>query len=365
MSNDWRWNSPDWRQPDEAGSLDNGLGNYPTQQSSGGSNPDPFWNPVSLPPPPPDPLPYSAYGQSGYEQSSGPATPSLFSDYGQSGNPYNQPPPLGGYPFAPAPMPVARSRSRPWFLIPLLSFLVVAVIGVGITVYAFNAISKAVKQTTQQLGGSNNSSAGPVTITVGAHPTIVIDRNAGAVKVQGAADSQQVTIEPIGDNSPLDGPITYSKSGTGGNTITFDLSNIETVNVLLKVPEESDLNITTNGDDITVIGVTGQQNLSSNAGNLNVSNDTLMGKSTLDTNGGSITFSGTLDPQSSDHFSTITLPANANFHADITNNGGVIQSAFPQVVVSDGSASGDVGKAPFAELEVDSNGGMIQLNKAA
>ncbi len=111
----------------------------------------------------------------------------------------------------------------------------------------------------------------------------------------------------------------YSKSSSG-NTITFALSNLETVAVLLKVPAVSDLNITTNSDAITVIGVTGQQMLDSNARNLNASQDTLMSKSTLDTNGGAITFSGTLDPQSTDQ---------------------------------------------FAQLEVDSNGGAIQLNKAA
>ncbi len=153
--------------------------------------------------------------------------------------------------------------------------------------------------------------------------------------------------------------------------ITFDLTNLETVDVLVIVPAESDLNITTNGDDITVKGVTGQQNLSSNAGSLRVSQDTLTGKSVLDTNGGIITFSGALDRQSNDHFSTnpgsitITLPASAAFHADVSNNGGVIQSAFPQVVVSGDEAPGDVGKAPFVRLEVDSNGGTIQLKKGS
>jgi hypothetical protein len=50
---------------------------------------------------------------------------------------------------------------------------------------------------------------------------------------------------------------------------------------------------------------------------------------------------------------------------DITNNGGVVQSDFPQVVVSGDSASGDVGQAPLAQLEIDSNGGTILLKKSA
>ena len=360
MSNDWQWNNADWQQPSEPNSLDRGLGSYPTQSSSGSGDQADGWEPV--PPPPPPPL--SSY----YSQSD-----SGRSDFSQSSNPFGTPP-GGSYPFsAPGgsfPYGPPAVRSRPWFLVPLIIFLVVCAGGVGASVYVYNAfISKGVSVSGFPNTGPSGT-AGPVTISVSAQPTIVIDRNAGAVQVQGVADSKQVVIKPIDTSSPLsDGQILYTKNSDG--MITFDLSNIETVTVLLMVPTVSNLNITTNGDDISVTGVQGVQTFSSNGGSLHVSQDTLMGTSTVETNGGSITFDGALDPQSQDHFSTnpdsitITLPATASFHVDITNNGGVIQSDFPQVVISSDEAHGDVGQPPLAQLEIDSNGGTIQLKKAA
>lgn len=357
MSNDWQWNSQDWQQPSESDSYDKGMGSYPTQASSGSGEQAYDWEPVPPPPPPP---PSSSY----------------YSSYGQTDNPFGQPPPGGSYPFVPG----VQSRPRPWFLVPLVIVLVLCAGGVGISIYAYNVITSRVSTgpDTSTIGpvatnsaATATTAAGPLTIPVNARPTIVIDRNAGAVQIQAVADSKQVVIKPVGGENPRsDGQILYSKN-SDGTVITFDLSNVETVTVLVMVPTASDLSITTNGDDITVQGVKGEQNLSGNGGSLRVTDDTLMGKSTLDTNGGSITFSGTLDPQSTDHFSTnpesitITLPANASFHADITNNGGIIQSDFPQVVVSGDEAHGDVGKAPFAQLLADSNGGTILLKKGA
>ena len=41
----------------------------------------------------------------------------------------------------------------------------------------------------------------------------------------------------------------------------------------------------------------------------------------------------------------------------------MIQSDFPQVKVSGSEAHGNVGQAPLAQLEIDSNGGTILLKK--
>src|SRR5689334_3581034 len=214
MSNDWQWNSPDWQQPSGPDSLDKGLGSYPTQSSSGNGDQGYGWEPV--PPPPPPPL--SSY----YSQS----------DSGQASNPFGQPP-GGSYPFsAPGgsyPSMTPAVRSRPWFLIPLLVFLVLCAGGVGVSVYAFHAFSTAaVSVPGFPNTGPSGSTGGPVTISVSTTPTIVIDRNAGAVQVQGVPDSKQVVIKPTDTSSPLsDGQILYTKNSD--DTITFDLSNIETV----------------------------------------------------------------------------------------------------------------------------------------
>ncbi len=346
MNDEWQWNGSEWQPPSGPGSYDQGLGSYPTQASSGSGSYGSGEEPIPPPPPPPD--------------------PSYFSSYSQSDSPYG-PPPGGSYPFAPAQQP----RPRPWFLVPVAITLLLCIGGGALSVFAFNFItSKASDAINNFPGGNNGTSSGPVTVPVSGRPTIVIDRNAGAVKIQGVANSNQVVIKTVDSDSSLaDGEITYTKSKN--SVITFDLRNVETVTVLVTVPTESDLNITTNGDDITVTGVNGEQEISSNGGSLHLSEATLTGKSTVETNGGIITFDGSLAPQSTDTFSTnpgsitITLPANAAFHADITNNGGIIQSDFPGVVVSGNEAQGDVGQAPFATLKVDSNGGTILIKKAA
>jgi hypothetical protein len=349
MNDEWQWNGSDWQPPSGPGSYDQRIGSYPTRASSGSGSPGFDGESIPPPPPPPDPSYFSSYGSS-------------------TDNPYG-PPPGGSYPFAPSRQP----RPRPWFLIPLTIVVLLCVGGVALSVFAFNFItSKAGDATNPFTSGNNGSSAsGPVTIPVSGRPTIVIDRNAGAVKIQGVDGSKQVIAKTVESNSPLaDGQILFTKSSKG-DVITFDLSNVETVTVQVTVPSESDLNINTNGDDITVTGVSGTQNVSSNGGSLHLSEATLIGTSTIETNGGNITFDGSLTPESTDTFSTnpgsitIVLPANAAFQADITNNGGIIQSDFPGVVVSDDEAQGTVGQAPFATLKADSNGGTILLKKAA
>ncbi len=339
MSNDWKWDSPDWRQPKD-GSFDQGLGSYPTVPSSGSDSGGSYWDPVSLPPPPPTPPPFS----------------------GPQENPFGQPS-AGSYPFAPSP--AGQSRPGLWFLVPLIIFILVCAGGIGLAVYTYSAISSRVSVPP----GVNGDSSEPVTIDTGPHPTIVINRNTGAVRIEAVADSKQVVIKPLETSSFSDGPIPYTKSNNG-NTITFDLSDFEFVDVLLTVPVGSNLDITTNSDGITVTGVKGELRLSSNGGSLLATEVTLMGKSRLETNAGAITFSGTLDPQSVDDFSTngeaitVTLPANAAFHVDISNNGdGGIQSQFSEVVVSGSEAHGDVGPAPRALVKIENNGGTIRLLK--
>src|ERR1051326_7719751 len=194
MNDEWQWNGSEWQPPSGPGSYDQGLGNYPTQASSGSDGQGSVWDPVPPPPPPPEP-PY-------------------FSSYGQTGN-ASVPPPGGSYPFGPGMQP---SRSRPWFLIPLAIMVLLCAGGIGISVYAYNLITSNVGTETHTGPSATTSAAtatavaGPLTIPVGAHPTIVIDRNAGAVQIQGVTDSQNVVIKPVDSNAPLaDGEILFSK----------------------------------------------------------------------------------------------------------------------------------------------------------
>ena len=261
-------------------------------------------------------------------------------------------------------------------MITLLVFVVLCGGGISLSLYVYRTFTQSVTSgtigliptfgTTQQTGPTS------VPVGVGIHPIIVINRNAGSVHVDATSTNNMVIIQPAQQSSPLgNGPIPYSR-GSDGKTITFDLSNFEADDIELMVPRLSDLNITTNGDDITVDGVSGQITLKSNAGTLTATHVSLSGQSTLKTNGGNITFSGSLDPGGTYLFDSnggsivLTLPHNAAFHVDATTNGGSVRSDFPQVTVSGtgDEAHGDVGKGPRAQVTVSNNGGSITLHKS-
>lgn len=360
MSNDWQYRPIDWgdgQNSDSGGS----LLNQPTQVSASNSSDYQIYQsgePVA-PPPPPDPSsypfdnPYAAYGAS---------------------DPFSQPPPqgttLGGWQAQPFPGSRPRSRARPLIVIPLGMLLVLCAGSLAFGFFAYRIFSG--HNPIASLSGSGNgegngSNGGPLNITTGAHPTIVIDRNAGVVHITGVQGASKITIQAKG-TAYTDRPITYTKSGDG-TTFTFNLDNVEAEEVDLNVPATSDLNITTNGDDIIVENVTGQVTLDSNAGAVRATQMSLTGTSTLKTNAGDVTFSGSLATDGTYTFDSnggnisVTLPASAAFHVEMSTNGGTIHSDFPQVTISGSEAQGNVGQAPYAKVTISSNGGTLTLAK--
>jgi hypothetical protein len=193
----------------------------------------------------------------------------------------------------------------------------------------------------------------------------VIDRNAGLVHVTGIQGTNKVQVQAKGATAE-DGAITYQRSG---QTLTFNLDNVEGDEVDLNVPAASDLTITTNGDDILVENISGQVALSSNAGAVSATQMTLTGSSVLKSNAGSITFSGSLATNGTYIFDTnagnvsVTLPASATFQVMMSTNGGTIRSDFPQVSISGDNAQGTVGQPPYAQVMMSSNGGALTLAK--
>jgi hypothetical protein len=358
LSNDWEYRPIDWGdgQNSDSGSS---LGNQPTQVSaSNGSDYQIYQSGEAVPPPPPpDP---SAYPFD---------TPS--SAYGAS-NPYSQPPPQGtpqgGWGAQPFPGSTPR-RARPLFIAPLVILLVFCAGSVAFGFFAYRIFTGhgANLITVSSDNQDNGTNGGPLTVAAGTHPTIVIDRNAGALHITGIQGATTIVIQAQG-TSYSDEPITYQKS-SDGQTFTFTLDNVEAQEVDLNVPETSDLNITTNSDDIIVENVTGLVTLDSNAGAVQATQMNLTGTSTLKTNAGDVTFSGSLAPNGTYTFESnggnisVTLPAAAAFHVDMSTNGGTITSDFSEVQVSDGEAHGDVGQPPYATVTISSNGGALTLAK--
>ncbi len=358
MSNDWQYRPIDWGdgQTSDSG---NSLGNQPTQVSASNSSDYQIYQSgeAVAPPPPPDPSaypfdnPYASYGSS--PQFSQP--------------PLGVPAQMGTW--SAQPFPSAPARSRRVIFVPLLILLLLVACSGGFAFFAYKTFTGHGLGSTSGSSGDqgNGTNGGPLTVNTGAHPTIVIDRNAGALHIIGVQGATKITIQAKG-TSYSDEPITYKKS-SDGQSFTFDLDNVEAQEVDLNVPATSDLNITTNGDDITVENVTGQVMLDSNAGAIKATQMSLTGISTLKTNGSDITFSGSLATDGTYTFDTnagnvsVTLPASASFHVDMSTNGGTLHSDFSQVTLSDSEGHGDVGQAPFAKVTMSSNGGNVTLLK--
>jgi hypothetical protein len=114
--------------------------------------------------------------------------------------------------------------------------------------------------------------------------------------------------------------------------------------------------------------------LHSNAGSITVRQSVLSGNSILQTNAGSVSFDGAIDPQGAYQFSTNTgsvhvmLPSNTAFHVDARTDIGSITTNMPGVVVTrlnymNSEARGDVGNPPRAMVTLRSNLGSIYLQE--
>lgn len=185
------------------------------------------------------------------------------------------------------------------------------------------------------------------TLSVGAHPTIIGDSCSDTVFVQAGAENQ-VTITDSG---------TYDyMQDSASNTIEFTHCNN---GLTLTVPPETNLQIDTS-DEITVLGVSGTMQISTNGSRVTLEQVTLEGASKIDDNGGAIVISGNIaqgsSPTLSDNGGSIdvTLPASDSLHLAFTGILGPIASNVPGVQTTSANAT---------ELKVDvgSNPGTTKL----
>jgi len=206
--------------------------------------------------------------------------------------------------------------------------------------------------------------------SVGVHPTIVITDLTGSITVQSGGQDGTLAVQ-------TDQPGTKLFDTPGANdTHNITANNADPsaeVNLDVTVANGADLVLKTSSGDITVDGVNGQANLTSDSGGINLSQVSLSGNSALATNSGDINFDGTLDPNGAYQFQSqggsvdLTLPSNASFHADITtSSSGSINSDFPELNPPSSDATtvhGDVGGAPRANVTIKTVDGSITLHK--
>lgn len=107
--------------------------------------------------------------------------------------------------------------------------------------------------------------------------------------------------------------------------------------VTLTVPPQTNLQLDSTNNAITLFGVSGQMNLSANGARITLVNVTLEGQSKIDDNGGVVTLMGDLAQGSKSSISEnsgmidMTLPASLAFHLDATGIVGPIVSDYAAV----------------------------------
>lgn len=221
---------------------------------------------------------------------------------------------------------------------------------------------------------------------------ISISNQLGSIGVQVAGgNSTQVVVQAQGDSQPV---VTYT-----GKSMNITTGNGEGANLLITVPQNVALNLTTVAGGIEVDGFTGQLSAQTTYGALRLTNDILSGQSKISSDSGyiglgqgsladstiidqrgsilldqehlsgqvkisaggngAIAFNGTLDPQGSYQFITDTgtidlaLPASISMQTQVSAGSGSYHSDFPRAT----------GSSPQAEVTLQTNGGDITILK--
>ncbi len=232
---------------------------------------------------------------------------------------------------------------------------------------------------------------GQATLTVTAHPTVIIENDAGFIHVKAGGADNKITLQLGSSTNSSNGSgnasLPYTET-SDSSTFIFALGPPYGSDLTVTVPATSDLKLYTNDKDITVDSISGQMDLVSNTGSvtvthstmttdsilddntgaINATQDMLQGHVTLENNTGATTFSGSLDAagiytfQNNGGTLDVSLPLSASFHIDATANSGSVSSNYPSVQVKNGAIHADVGKAPRALVTLYNNAGTISLH---
>lgn len=216
------------------------------------------------------------------------------------------------------------------------------------------------------------------TFMVGAHPTLTIDNKAGSIRLHAGQEGQvSITTTRRGYlfNQQLDKDmrIWYNQDSAanavsarvdgwrpfGKNAINFDIT----------VPPQTNLVLTNRAGTIFVENVAGQMTLRSGAGTIQATQVALQGTSRLETDAGSITFSGSLDSAGSyellTNFGTIdaSLPAGASFDLEASTDVGTVSTNLPIMQAQRTKAHGQAGNGPYPKLKLKTDLGSVRVQR--
>jgi Putative adhesin len=380
----------------------NGYGSYGQQDGNPYSNPFAYGygQQDAKPEPNPTPNPYGYaeqeanqyqynYGQSSSEP--------MASNAGTPSYTLAPPPPhLPDYPTL-EQQHFQPKRRRPRLGIMLVMLLLLISAGIGGMLFISHSRSTTQSRSTSTTNpitsNSNPSASGQITLSVTAHPTIVIENDTGSIRVHAGTGSDKVILQSSKSGSTTGSTaipsIPYTETSDHSTiVISLSASNANGYNLDVTVPVTSDLKLYTNESNIFVNGVKGQMNLDTNSGTITVSystintasiidnnsgaitavRDTLNGNVTLLNNSGTITFSGSITPSGNYQFTgngglmDITLPHDGTFHVDATANNSTVTSNFPGAAVQNGEIHANIGISPRAKVTIYNNNGAVALH---
>jgi DUF4097 and DUF4098 domain-containing protein YvlB len=209
---------------------------------------------------------------------------------------------------------------------------------------------------------------------VAAHPTLILNNDAGSIHVRVGPSGNEVFIQATKHGGLWGSPntirVNYTQN-TEANTITVNVDRqshfFSWVTFDVTIPSPATLQLKTASGSIEVRGVSGEMLLSCHSGSIEASEGTVRGQTQLITNAGSVTFDGAIERSGSYLFETttgsvkVTLPSESVFHVEASTMTGSIHTNFPGVTVQHHQAVGDVGSAPQATIALRTMTGSIKL----
>lgn len=214
-------------------------------------------------------------------------------------------------------------------------------------------------------------------------PTLVIKNDTGSVQIH-TSDTPGVTINATEHTGYFDNfddlDVTMTQNANEIDAIVSDNRGNRDVDLDIVLPSTSTLQATINTGSFDVTGVSGQMNLTthtgsievkggtvsgnssfkSDTGNITFENDTLSGQTLFSTQTGTISFDGGLTPQGNYTFQNttgsvdLTLPASSSFKLDVSSHGGSVNNGFGSAVV---------GSDPTSTLHIQTGLGSVTLHK--
>ena len=240
---------------------------------------------------------------------------------------------------------------------------------------------------------------GPSSISVGAHPTLVIESqryeavDLPTIRIHAGADAKMLfqVMSPGNITLPWNFGISDFQQSSDGNVIVLGGDPVYGRTLDITVPANTSVKVFSNSANINLSGLRGQVEAIANSGSITLTNchmqgtsllhdnsgaitvtqSTLAGPVALSNNTGSITFNSAIDTSGSYIFQdnegsiAVTLPQSASFHVDAKTNSGSISTNYANIQVQNNEAHADIGAEPQAVVTLTTDNGTITLNKGA